>query len=434
LRAKPAKSRGTRILSGALLLLFLPLLLQAGELFSGRIYTTPKKIFVNQPFDIFMEVEISSGENIDNIRIQGFPNNPSFITLGQLEQEQSRRNRTTKEGQLVDVLTFKANARCHKSISQKFNPILSCNVVQRRSRSFFSFSSSSPHRVRIAPFNLKIHQLPLTGQPKNFSGAIGQYTLKGNLSKTRVRPGDIITLKLDLIGKGWLNNCAMPAPAIFKEFKSYPTKEILRQSNRITTEQIFIPVSTNATELAAAHFSYFNPKTESYEECSSPRFKLEFLSAENSTHTNQVKIISTDTMQAAMHTPAVSINIREVNAAFHQILPIAIGGIFILTGSFIFIVLLKVNKWVATTSLIITLAAGAFLTFKAVRYEPAAQSKLAQQATVYLAPTSNSPVIMELHASTLVTPLESAGHWVRIESANQRGWIEQNLIEDESAE
>jgi len=425
-----AAGRRTHIFFYALLLLFLPLLLEAGEIFSSTILTDPYKIYVNQPFEIFIDVELTQGENIENISIQGFPSDPSYITLGQLEQEQSRRTRKDESGQMIDILRFRANARCHKSLSMQFNPILSCSVVQRRSRSFFSFSSSSPERIRMKPFRLVIHELPQTEMPENFSGAVGKFTLTGSLSKTRVRPGDIITCKLDLNGKGWLNNCAMPSPAVSKEFKSYPPKETLRQDNRITTEQIFIPVSTNAVELAAAQFSYFNPEKERYEECASPTFRLEFLSGKSNTLTNQVKVISTDLDSMPEHTPAVSINIHEVNAAFHQILPAVVGCIFILAASFIFLVMRKINKWVATASLIITLGSGTWLAFRSARYQPAEQSRLREQTTVYLAPSDKSPVIMKLQPETPVTPLETTERWIRIEFSNQRGWIQRdNLAE-----
>ena len=414
----------------ALFLCILPLLIQAGELFSGRIYTEPKKIFINQPFEIFLEVEITPGLDIDNIRIQGFPNDPSFITLGQLEQEHSRRTRKTKEGQIVDLLLFHANARCHKSISLRFNPILSCNVVQRRSRSFFSFSSSSPRRVRINPFTLTVHALPSAGKPNNFSGAIGKFNLKGSLSRTKVRPGDIITMQLNLTGEGWLNNCVMPTPTVSDKFKRYPVKESQRQKNKVTSEQIFIPLSTNAVEIGAAHFTYFNPQTEHYEECASPVFNLEFLSAQNGIQTNQIKVISTDAGQTPAHTPSASINLQQVNAAFHQMLPIITGSLFILAASFIFLVLLKVNRWIAIAASIITLTAGTLLTFKATHHEPTLQSELKQQTAVYLTPSIKSPVIMKLRAATLVTPLESAGDWIRVESADQRGWIERDHIKE----
>lgn len=410
-----------------LLLTLLPLYLGAGELISGKIFTRPEKIFVNQPFEIFLEVEITPGQEIENIRIQGFPNDPSFITLGQLEQGQ-RRSQQTSAGQAVDVLSFHTGARCHRSVSQQFNPVLSCNVVQRRARSFFSFSSSSQGQLRIAPFKLTIQELPQIGRPADFSGAIGIFTLQGALSKSQVRPGDIITLKMELNGQGWLNNAPMPSPSLSKEFKSYPAKEGLRLDHRISTEQIIIPVTTNAIAINAVHFNYFNPQKEKYEVCSSPQFNLSFWAPESNAATNQVKVISTDRTPNAALTPTASINIHEVNELFRQILPAIIGCLFILAASFVFLVLVKVHKWLAAVAVIFILATGALAAFKAARHEPEVQIELQQTTPVYLAPSVNSPVILKLRATTKVRALESAEHWVRVESAHQRGWIERDHI------
>ncbi len=412
----------------ALLVSLLPLFLQAGALISGRIYTKPEKLFINQPFEIILEVAVTPGQDIDDIRIQGFPSDPAFITLGRLEPGQRRSSQPTGDGKVADVLSFQANARCHKSISMQFSPILSCSVVQRRSRGFFSSSFSSPAQIRINPFTLTIHELPQSGRPAHFSGAVGRFTLQGALSKNQVRPGDIIKLQLDLKGQGWLANAPMPTPDLSESFKSYPPKETLRQADRITSEQLFIPLSTNAFELGAAHFSYFNPQSERYEECRSPVFKLQFVSAESTALTNQVKVISTDAAPSAAHTPAVSINIREVNEVFRQILPAVIGCIFILAASFMFLVLIKINRWLAAAVTILILGAGTLAAFSAARREPAVQVELKQPTAVYLTPSVKSPVIMQLRASTRVTPLESTDRWIRIESSRQRGWIEREQL------
>ena len=76
------------------------------------------------------------------------------------------------------------------------------------------------------------------------------------------------------------------------------------------------------------------------------------------------------------------------------------------------------------------LTTGTLLTFKVARYKPALQSELKQQATVYLAPSIKSPVIIKLRPATYVTPLENAGEWIRVESAGQRGWIKRNHIKE----
>ncbi len=394
----------------------------SAELFSGRVYTQPRKIYVNQPFELFLEMEITRGQKIDNIRIQGLPNNSEFITLGQMVQDKVRKNRHRKDGKVVDVLQFYADARCHRSLSQQFNPILSCDVVDRRSRGFFSFSSSSNKRIRLSPFNLTVKDLPVKNRPANFSGAVGEFRLNGTLSKNAVRPGDIITLSMELKGKGWLNSASVPAPENPGDFKCYPPKEILREKNRIRTEQIYIPNSTNAVAIPPAVFNYFNPKSERYEICSSPAFKINFITTAAVAQTNLVNVISTE--ESPLPSAAtVTITARKVNTAFHKLLPVAAACLTLLAASFIFLTVVKLNKWIAIISTLLTVILGSFLSFKAARYEPAKEVALKGQTEIYLAPSRKAPLIMRLQNSTKVIPLENTEHWTRIEAEGRRGWV-----------
>ncbi len=401
----------------------------AADLFAGRVYTQPDKIYVNQPFDLVLEMEVTRGKDIENIRIQGLPNNSEFITLGQLTQERVRQNRRYEDGRVVDVLRFHADARCHTSVSQQFTPILSCDVLERRSRGFFSYSSSSTKRIRLAPFTLTIHELPKKGRPANFSGAIGEFRLNGTLSKSAVRPGDIITLSLELKGTGWLNNALAPTLDHSADFKSYPPKEILREENRIRTEQIFIPNTTNAVALPPALFNYFNPATERYEICASPPFNLKFITAAAITGTNSVNVIAADETPL-ISAATITITAREVNTIFHKILPVAIACLTLLAASFIFLTVVKLNKWMAIVITLLTTLVGGSLSFKASRYEPSREITLKEQTEVYLAPSRSSPMIMKLQNSTKVIPLENTERWTRIEAEEQRGWVVNSALEE----
>ena len=399
----------------------------SADLFGGRVYTEPRKIYVNQPFNLFLELEVTRGRDIDNIRVQGLPSNAEFITLGQLTQERSRETRRRQNGEVVDVLRFHSEARCHTSVSQQFNPVLSCDVLERRSRGFFSFSSSSTKRIRLSPFTLTVHKLPSQNRPANFSGAVGEFKLNGTLSKSSVRPGDIITLSLELKGSGWLNDAPMPSPEKTDNFKCYPPKEILREKNKIRTEQIFIPNSTNAVAIAPAAFNYFNPKTEKYEICSTPSFKLRFITEAAVAQTNRVNVIASGESTHSGNT-AVTITAREVNTAFHKILPVAAACLTLIAASFVFLTVIKLNKWIAVAATLFAVSAGGFLSFKAARYEPAREVSLKEVTEVYLAPSRKAPLIMKLQASAKVIPLESTERWTRIDADGRRGWVESSKL------
>lgn len=401
----------------------------ATDLFAGRVYTQPQKIYVNQPFELMIELEVSRGKEVDNIRIGGLPDNPDFITLGQLSQDKARETRRRPNGAAVDVLRFRSNSRCHRSFSRQFKPILTCDVIERRSRGFFSFSSSRTRRVKLSPFTLKIHKLPVASRPPDFSGAIGKFQLNGTLSKSAARPGDIITLSLELRGTGWLNNAPAPTPRKTDKFKRYPPKEILRKENQIISEQIFIPNSTNAIAIPAAEFNYFNPQTEQYEVCATAPFELEFITTAEVAHTNLVNVITTDQPTPLSTTP-ITISAREVNTVFHKILPIITACLTLLATFFVFLTLIKLNKWIAIAATLLTAATGTLLSFKAARYEPIKTLTVKGIAEVHLTPSLKSPLIMKLKNQTEVVPLESTERRTRIEAEGHRGWVVNSDLEE----
>ena len=398
------------------------------ELYTGRVYTQPRKIYLNQPFEIFLELEVSRGQDIDNIRVQGFPSDPDYITLGTLEQEKVRRTRRRPDGETADILLFKARARCHKPVSRQFQPILICDVVERRSRGFFSYSSSAQKRLQLTPLILNVQELPAQGRPPNFSGAVGRFQLKGALSKSDVRPGDLVTLSLELSGEGWLNNAVAPTPPASELFKSYPPRETARSDSLIKYEQIVIPQSTNAVTIPPAEFSFFNPEAERYESCSSPRFKLNFITAVAVTNTNDLLVIDTGTESEPFGAGSVTISARQVNRAFHTILPVALACLTLLASSFIFLSLRRRNRRAAVIAALLTLAAGGALTFRSAASREQSELALKQAASVYLAPSVKSPVIAKLRADARVIPLESTERWTRIRADESSGWVKNGVL------
>ena len=399
--------------------LFFALSAHASEIFSGRLYTVPEKIYVNQAFEIHFELEVSSGSEVEDLRIGDFPNNPDLITVGRLET--TSRNRITRDNRAIDVLTFTAAANCHHPVEHTFNPSLQCMLVERRTSGFFSHWQSYPAQRQLDPFTLRVLPLPEAGHPASFNGAIGTFRLVGRLSQTNVHPGDIITLTLELAGQGWLGQAAMPAPIASPLFKYYPTKEILREPLRVTTEQVIIPTVTNATEIAAVRFSYFNPATERYEESVAGPFHLTF-TQEAAPKTEEVRVISTvraDTSDAAVG----MLNVKHADMTLRQAAPLIAVCLAGALGILLFFMLYGRHTRLALLAAVSALAFGIAVGYALSRRATAATRTLTHRAEVHFAPSSISASLFSLNPGTPVVPLEKAGSWTRIDAMGQRGWI-----------
>ena len=391
----------------------------ASEIFSGRLYTVPEKIYVNQAFEIHFELEVSSGNEVEDLRISDFPNNPDLITVGRLET--TSRNRITRDAKAIDVLTFTAAARSHQPIEHTFNPSLQCMLVERRTTGFFSHWQSYPAQRQLEPFALRILPLPAEGRPASFSGAIGAFRLTGRLSQTNIQPGDIITLTLELAGQGWLGQAAMPAPAASPLFKYYPAKETLREPLRVTTEQVIIPNATNATEIASVRFSFFNPATGHYEESVAGPFRLT-LSREATPKAEEVRVISTirtDTADTASGAPTL----KQTGMTLRQAAPLIAVCLAGALGGFLFFMLYGRHSGLAFLAVGLTLTLGGGIGYTLGNQATDATCTLAHRVEVRFAPSATSAALFSLNPGTPVVPLETAGTWTRIDAAGQRGWI-----------
>jgi len=402
-----------------LLSFFLPSL--GGEIFSGRLYTVPKQIYENQAFEIHFELEVSFGSEVEDLRISDFPNNPDLITVGRLET--ASRNRITRGDQAINLLHFIASARCHKPITHTFNPTLQCMFVERRTSGFFSHWQSYPKQHALDPFTLRVLPLPDAGRPAHFSGAVGTFHLSGRLSKTTAHPGDIITLRLELNGQGWLGNAVMPVPPTPSLFKTYPQKEVLREPLRIQTEQVFIPSCTNATELAAARFCFFNPATGRYEESVAGPFKITYTDTPDTPRPDEVRVIST-LEPAATGNLQQAVTHEYVNLSLQHAMPLLAVCAAALSAFFIFFMLYGRHTRLAFLLGAILLAAGGGIGYALSRKTGAATQTISRHTDVLFAPSHSAATLFVLSPDTPVTPLENASCWVRIEdAAGRRGWI-----------
>jgi hypothetical protein len=304
--------------------------------------------------------------------------------------------------------------------------------VQRRNVGFFSQWQSSPKQLQLAPFTLRLLPLPPAGRPENFSGAVGSFRIAGRLSQEAARPGDIITLTLDLAGQGWLNEAQAPAPPASPLFKTYPAMEKLREPQRIQTEQVFIPQSTNATEIAAARFCYFNPARERYEECVAGPFKLALSDASSAPKTEDVRVIDTAAPATAEALPQ-TVSLERMHMTLRQALPLLIGSAGAIAAFFVFFLLYGRRTRLAFALGAALLAAGAGAGYALSGKADTTTRLTVTRAEVLFAPSRGAAALFPLGPGAAVTPLETAGAWVRIDASGRRGWIPAEALGENGA-
>ena len=134
---------------------------------------------------------------------------------------------------------------------------------------FFARTRVQRLTAQAQPVNLEVKQLPAADRPRNFSGAVGSFTLSAEGNPQRLKVGDVLTMKLRVSGRG--NFDRVNAPEISDEtgWKVYPAKGEFKPEDELGMSGVknfdaaVIP-ETVKSEMPRYEFAYFDPEAEKY--------------------------------------------------------------------------------------------------------------------------------------------------------------------------
>lgn len=134
----------------------------------------------------------------------------------------------------------------------------------------------------VAPaLTIQVDPLP-EPRPANFSGAVGQFTLKSSLTPKEIKTNDALTLRLTVSGTGNMKLMKAPVVNFPKDFESYDAKttdntKIGREG--ATGEMIFdylaVPRHSGKYTVPSVEFCYFDPAAKQYKSLKSDSYDLE---------------------------------------------------------------------------------------------------------------------------------------------------------------
>ena len=216
------------------------------------------------------------------------------FTVQKIGQPQQRE--ITRDGRNFTLVIFKTAITPVKAgklpISAEINAL--ANLPTRRPRmprmsgidQFFGdpfangfFQTQQQVTIRPDPVEMEIQPLPLDGKPKDFSGAVGQFTLEIKAAPLRVKAGDPVTITAVIKGIGSFDRMNAPAVAEEPGWRVYPPSGKFQADDEVgisgtkTFEIAAIPEAAK-TELPKVAFSFFNPSTGKYETLTGDRIAL----------------------------------------------------------------------------------------------------------------------------------------------------------------
>ncbi|MGO8766641.1 MAG: BatD family protein [Limisphaerales bacterium] len=141
---------------------------------------------------------------------------------------------------------------------------------------FFNQGEQKPVTMTTDPVTAQSLPLPDQNAPKDFNGAIGDYTMSVTAGPTNVTVGDPITVHVQISGRGALDAIKMPDQSGWDNFKIFTpttkteTTDALGQEGTKTFEEIVTPQNADVHALPAFSFSFFNPEDGQYHTLTQP--------------------------------------------------------------------------------------------------------------------------------------------------------------------
>lgn len=137
---------------------------------------------------------------------------------------------------------------------------------------------SAPSRI------VTVKPLPEAGKPEDFSGAVGNFSFKVIPSKTTLKNGESLELKVAVSGKGNLKLFDLPKPVVPNSFEMYDPVHsenvqtpLSGMTGSIIDSYTIIPQFKGKYPIKPMTFSYFDLGTNSYKRIASPEIMVDVM-------------------------------------------------------------------------------------------------------------------------------------------------------------
>ena len=145
---------------------------------------------------------------------------------------------------------------------------------------FFGGGYQNIERVlKTNTITLNIKPLPLQDRPVDFKNAVGQFSFKSNIDKTKVKTNEAINLKFTIWGKGnikLIDKLNINFPPDFEVYDPKTNNKINIANDGVngvrTIEYLIIPRNAGNFMVQPVRFSYFDQKKKQYVTLSSPEY------------------------------------------------------------------------------------------------------------------------------------------------------------------
>ncbi len=195
-----------------------------------------------------------------------------------------RGNGTYKTGTLLQYVVFPQQSGKITIPSISFD----CTVIQQDDalspmEAFFNGGGTIGVSVKrkVAPLTIDVETLPQP-KPAGYAGAVGKFSIKGQLLNQSVRTNDVATYRITLSGTGNTKLITAPQVTFPKDFDTFDPKtndktKVTRNgmTGDVTFDYTFVPRNVGKYTIPATNFVYYDTEAREYRTLSISAFTID---------------------------------------------------------------------------------------------------------------------------------------------------------------
>lgn len=244
--------------------------------------------YLNEPITVVYKLYFSYNVGITGARELNKPKYNDFwsqnIEIKQLKAEEGVYN-----GQRCGVVVIKkAVLYPQKSGKLEIEPLTMDVDLQlpTNRRDFFGRAQIIEDNKRVSAGSrvINVKALPENGKPAGFTGAVGKFSFKATPSRTTLKNGESLELKVAVTGTGNLKLFDIPKPVVPNSVEMYDpvhkenvSTPLTGMAGEISDTYTLIPQFKGKYAVKPMSFSYFDLNTNSYKTITSPEIMVNVL-------------------------------------------------------------------------------------------------------------------------------------------------------------
>lgn len=244
--------------------------------------------YLNEPITVVYKLFFSYNIGITNWRELEKPKYNDFwsqnIDIKQLVAEEGKYN-----GERYRYVTLRKTVLYpQKSGKLTIEPLsldIDVQLPTNRRNIFGQVQIIEDHkRVSAGAKTITVRPLPEAGKPADFSGAVGRFNFSVTPTKTNLKSGESLDLKISVSGNGNLKLFSLPKPVVPNSFEMYDPVHsenvqtpLSGMSGNISDLYTIIPQFKGKYPIKSMTFTYFDLSTGKYKTITSPEIMINVL-------------------------------------------------------------------------------------------------------------------------------------------------------------